>query len=434
MPTLSPSGTALLGLTMVVGLLAGVLAYAVFRIGGAARQARLALAASDPDRVLLTSALQDAVMRLRQQEQQSLARAEASEHLSALIVDHLRAGLLVARGDGTVLSLNPAARRLLGVADAPLPAPLDAVLGDVPELTTCIRGALAGGAAATRTTLALAHRAPGRPSHLGVTLSPLPAQAGQGPGVVCLFTDLSAVVALEEQLRLRDALARVGELTAGIAHEFRNGLATIHGYARLLDPDALGAPHAAYVQGIRDETTALGEVVTNFLRYARPERVTWQPLPLSAVVQRAVADVHAPEGAIHVEGAFGWVDGDEVLLRQTLANLLRNALEACETAGTTPDIRVVGEVRQAEREVQVRVADNGPGLPGDALARERLFQPFVTSRSRGTGLGLALVQKFVVLHHGRVEALDGPGGGAQFVLHLPLGGPMADGRPPGQPS
>lgn len=423
MPALSPSGLALLGLTGIIGLLAGLLAYAVFRMGSAARDARKVFAEGNTDRVLLTAALQDAVTRLRAQEQQSLARAEASEHLSALIVDHLSAGLLVVSRDAQVRSINPAGRRLLQAGEMALPAPLGDVLAEVPELATVIRGQLAGAPSAARLTLTLAPRGPGRPSHLGVTLSPLPAQDGQGPGVVCLFTDLSAVVALEEQLRLKDALARVGELTAGIAHEFRNGLATIHGYARLLDPDALGAPHAAYVQGIRDETTALGEVVTNFLRYARPERVTWQPLPLAAVVQRAVADVHAPEGAIRVEGAFGWVDGDEVLLRQTFANLLRNALEACQTAGTPPVITVAGEVRQAERVVQVRVADNGPGLPGDALARERLFQPFVTSRSRGTGLGLALVQKFVVLHNGRVEARDGPGGGALFAVDLPLGGP-----------
>ena len=83
----------------------------------------------------------------------------------------------------------------------------------------------------------------GGPSHLGVTLSPWTGGAAGETGVICLFTDLSRVVTLEEQLRLKDALARLGELTAGLAHEFRNGLATIHGYARLLDPG--GAAGAA---------------------------------------------------------------------------------------------------------------------------------------------------------------------------------------------
>src|ERR671920_2582982 len=95
---------------------------------------------------------------------------------------------------------------------------------------------------------------------------------GRTSGVICLFTDLSRVVGLEEQLRLKDALARLGELTAGLAHEFRNGLATIHGYARLLDPQSLPDQARTCVEGIRAETIALGEVVTNFLRFARPDQ------------------------------------------------------------------------------------------------------------------------------------------------------------------
>jgi signal transduction histidine kinase len=131
-----------------------------------------------------------------------------------------------------------------------------------------------------------------------------------------------------------------------------------------------------------------------------------------------VADTDTADGAIEVEGAFGHVPGDEVLLRQAFDNLLRNAVEACSVAGIVPRVRVRGEPRPADGVVRVTVEDNGPGLPpGD---RERLFQPFVTTRSRGTGLGLALVQKIVVTHDGQVRAGDAPGGGACFTVHLPL--------------
>ena len=106
-----------------------------------------------------------------------------------------------------------------------------------------VREAAAGKRLAVRRHIATGDTI-GGPSHLGVTLSPWTGGPGAS-GVICLFTDLSRVVALEEQLRLKDALARLGELTAGLAHEFRNGLATIHGYARLLDPavpDLAGVP------------------------------------------------------------------------------------------------------------------------------------------------------------------------------------------------
>src|SRR5207244_4957753 len=100
-------------------------------------------------------------------------------------------------------------------------------------------------------------------SRFGVTVSPLFDEKGEMHGAVCLFADLTAVQQLEEQLRLKESLATVGELTAGIAHEFRNGLATIHGYGKLLDPAQLPPASRKYVEGIRAEAVALGEVVTN---------------------------------------------------------------------------------------------------------------------------------------------------------------------------
>src|SRR5205809_5314953 len=106
-----------------------------------------------------------------------------------------------------------------------------------------------------------------RASHLGVTVSPI--LEGGMHGAICLFSDLTAVMELEDQLRLKDTLARLGELTAGIAHEFRNGLATIHGYSRLMVPQELPEAYRPYVAGIREEAEALGRVVTNFLNFAR---------------------------------------------------------------------------------------------------------------------------------------------------------------------
>ncbi len=312
--------------------------------------------------------------------------------------------------------LNPAGHRILGVAPRAMPAELDDLLAPVPALAALVRDAAAGRHTVSRRHIATGE-AGGEPAHLGVTLSPWSGGPGEG-GVICLFTDLSRVVALEEQLRLKDALARLGELTAGLAHEFRNGLATVHGYARLLDPAALPAPHGAYAEGIRSETQALGDVVTKFLEFARPERVTLQPLALELVVRRAVHDVDAEGAHVTVTGTFGQVEGDDVLLRQAFSNLVRNAVEAGQRAGRTPEVEVRGTVHAPEGVVEVTVADNGPGLP--ETDRDRLFQPFFTTRSDGTGLGLALVLKFVVTHNGSVRAGNRPGGGAVFTVLLPL--------------
>jgi signal transduction histidine kinase len=233
-----------------------------------------------------------------------------------------------------------------------------------------------------------------------VSVSPLTGPDGHLQAAVCLFTDLTEVVELEEQLRLKEALAGVGELTAGLAHEFRNGLATIHGYARLLDPARLPEAYQPYVEGIRQETDAMGEVVTNFLNFARPEPLTLAPLDLRAIVERAAADLQLERGRIEVIGDFGEVLGDEVLLRQAVSNLIRNSVEACTAASIEPVIQVDGVVDASH--VRITVEDNGPGIPGDALSR--IFKPFVTTKAHGSGLGLAIV-------------------GAQFRIQLPLAVP-----------
>ena len=132
----------------------------------------------------------------------------------------------------------------------------------------------------------------GRVSHIGLTVSPIRDVSTDTPhGVICLFSDLSEVMELEEQLRLKDSLARLGEMTAGIAHEFRNGLATIHGYSRLLDLDRLEERERSYFQAIRQETESLGRVVTNFLSFARPTELALAPLDMSVLVERVAEEI-----------------------------------------------------------------------------------------------------------------------------------------------
>ena len=217
-------------------------------------------------------------------------------------------------------------------------------------------------------------------------------------------------------MRLKEALARLGELTAGLAHEFRNGLATIHGYGRLLDPDALPEQARTCVNGIRSETVALGEVVTNFLRFARPEQITLAPVDLQTVIVRAIGDVPNAVAAVSVEGPAASVNGDDVLLLRAFSNLIRNSLEACADAGTAPRVTIRTEV--TETDAHVVVQDNGPGFTAESLAK--VFQPFATTKANGTGLGLAIVQKVIVSHNGHITAANSPDGGAQFRLRLPL--------------
>lgn len=417
MPTAGATGYAFLGLTVLVSLLVAALAFAVMRFAAAARDSRSHARASRTESALLSAALEEAIGKLKAQERATAARAEASERLNSEIVASLTSGLLVVDGQGRLQIVNPAARRILDLPASALGEPAAGVLGGMPALAALIDAGLRSGSALGRRTIRF-ESADG-PAFLGVSVSPLPVAIGGPHSVVCLFTDLTSVIALEEQLRLKEALARLGELTAGLAHEFRNGLATIHGYARLLDPETLPEPVRPYVEGIRSETETMRQVVTNFLNFARPEPLTLVPVDLEDVIRRAADDL--PAGArVVIGGDFGTIEGDEVLLRRAFGNLIRNGVEACAGVGDDCDVRVTGERLGPASRVRVSVRDRGAGLSAAALPH--LFRPFFTTKGHGTGLGLAIVQKVIVSHNGHVSARNHPEGGAEFRVTLPIAG------------
>ena len=337
---------------------------------------------------------------LKAQERATAARAEASERLSGEIVASLTSGLVVVDGNGRVQTVNPAARRILQLEDTAR-VPDAALLDEVPALGAVIQESLRTSHPVLRRTLALDRS--GESMRLGVSVSPIAAERAPA-GAICLFSDLTDVFALEEQLRLKEALARLGELTAGLAHEFRNGLATIHGYARLMDPAALPAAQRPYIEGIRDETQALGEIVTRFLSFAGPYPLALAPMDLRTIVERAAED--APAAHLTIDGEFVSVDADEVLLRQAISNLFRNSVEACNAHGRAAQIDVHAHVDRAHGVGAPHARRQRPRHRPRALPR--VFQPFFTQRPGGTGLGLAIVQKVIVSHNGRVSAANRP--------------------------
>ena len=419
---LTPSAYTFLGLTALVAGLVAVLVFALLRVSAAAADTRRNLRGSGAETALLSAALQEAVTKLKAQERATAARADASERLSGEIISSLTAGLLVVGLHGEVRILNPAGLRMLDLPESLRPEAYQRSPREQPLLDV-IDECLTRGVAIVRRAVVLPEAGHGV-THLGVSVSPLSDAQGQLHGAICLFTDLTAIKDLEEQLRLKESLATVGELTAGIAHEFRNGLATIQGYSKLFDLPALPASYRPYVEGIRSETESLSQVVTNFLNFARPAQLTLTEVHLRAICERAAEeirpDARALGGDVEVRGDFGVIEGDEVLLRQAFSNLLRNALEACSGAEGPPRIAIQSELDLAAKVSRIGVTDNGPGVP--AALRERVFQPFFTMKRNGTGLGLALVQKIIVFHNGRIAVATAPQGGASFQITLPLAG------------
>jgi len=375
---MTKAGSLLLLLTAIVAALAGILAFAVSKFLLAARSTARAGREGGAETAFMAAAMEEALQKMRVQERAMQARAEASERLSGEIIASMTSGLLVVSQEGMVRTLNPAGRHLIGLPDSDWMRDYREVLRDSTPLADVIHECLVGRRPIVRRTVKM-YRGVGA-SHLGITVSPIRDESGHEHGAICLFSDLSEVADLEDQLRLKDSLARLGELTAGIAHEFRNGLATIHGYSRLLDLERLPADFKPYVQGIREETEELGQVVTNFLNFAKPAELMLVPVDIGVLAEKAAEEIRAEArargGDVTVTGRFGTVEGDEVLLRQAFSNLCRNALEAC--IDVPPRIMVEGGT-DGSGMLRVSVSDNGPGV--DPAVGERIFRPFFGYRA-----------------------------------------------------
>jgi signal transduction histidine kinase len=214
----------------------------------------------------------------------------------------------------------------------------------------------------------------------------------------------------QEELRDLEAMARAGELTAGIAHEVRNGLGTILGYARLLAP-VPGAGEVAL--GIQTECETLERVVRTFIDFVRREKLQAAPFDVGRMVRRVVAREQIRPGAaveVLVTEALT-LDADEELLERAFENLVRNAREA---AGPEGHVEVAAD-RLDPTGARVVVSDTGPGFPSDV----DVLRPFVSQRAGGLGLGLPIAVKIVRLHGGTVRLARREGGGARVEVKLP---------------
>lgn len=253
----------------------------------------------------------------------------------------------------------------------------------------------------------------------------------------------SEVVRLKEALARTNAqlerskrLAALGQMAAGIAHEVRNPLAAIQLYAGMivddLVPDGGGDRDLGTARSnatkIASAVQGLDGIVSDVLRFTRDLRPRRAVLVLRRVVDRAVENQRPVLEAAGVRVDVGdvpealCVDADAEMLHQALINLLRNAAEALAER-TDEDVttgHVVLSAARCEQDVRLKIADDGPGIPSDRI--EHIFDPFYTSRSTGTGLGLTIVHRIIDAHGGAISAVTGAaGGGAVFEICLPVG-------------
>jgi signal transduction histidine kinase len=360
--------------------------------------ARLAEHAERVEKDLVAS---NAELARRVEEVESLR-----SHLDA-VLRALPCGVLVLRADGSVASANPSACALLGVAEdtllhAPLPLALEPERAD----------------GSVREHV----RPDGAVRSLSVRRSPVATRGGRG--WVVIVDDRTAERRLAGELAARSKMAALGTMAGGIAHEVRNPLNAVRGFAELLRLELDGGSRAhRFASRICQGVDEVDGIVTSLLGFAASGKLTRAPIEPRELVDEAVESARSEPCAaerperwtVRARVACPRFQGDRIKLRQALRNLVANAIQAQPTGG-----HVVVDVSLTQATIELRVHDAGPGLP--AALRGRVGEPFLTTRAAGTGLGLALVHAIADVHGGRFEirAEPGPLGGADARIQIPF--------------
>jgi nitrogen fixation/metabolism regulation signal transduction histidine kinase len=371
-----------------------------------------------------------AQLRAKQRELERLSaraaeRAATAEQFSERVVASLPSGLVAFDSEGRATVANAPARALLGAEGRAEGEDYRRLLARAPELAGMVGRCLQTGELYRREEVT-ATLDGGRARRLGVTVAPVdPAPAGGSRGVLCMLTDITEVAELRETVALKRNLESLGEMSAGLAHEFKNALATLHGYAQLLQNVSMaGEARASATAALLQEVRSLSEMVTSFLNFARPKTPDLDDVSLRELLDTCAADLETlfkeRRVSLTIEGNFPEVRADERMLRQSLLNLLRNAAEAISDEAPERRVLVEGSVETdaaGRGWARVEVEDRGAGISEEDL--HKIFIPFFTTKSKGHGVGLALAHRVATDHGGTLSAANSPDGGAVFTLRLP---------------
>jgi signal transduction histidine kinase len=249
---------------------------------------------------------------------------------------------------------------------------------------------------------------------VGLTTVPLVGEGEAFLGAIALFADLTHVRSLEARVREMQTLADLGEISAGIAHEFRNSLSTILGYLKLARREPLPEDAGKRVRNAEEEAAELSRAVEGLLSFARPMHGEFQPADLAELVRETAERLERNTGGIRFDLDLEPVQiaADRALLARAIENLLRNSIEAI---GQKPEPTGTISVRtRANPSPTLQIEDDGVGLAAEDAPR--LMLPFQSDRASGLGLGLPLARKIALLHGGTLRLSGDPGRGATATI------------------
>jgi len=370
---------------------------------------------------LLSGSLAEGLRSTGAQLEQASSELADLQALNQHVIDSLPSGLVTTDAEHHVLTFNRAAEAITGLTfRSVVGRPITEILPLPPEFTAGVDRGVVG---VRPRRIDLRYRTADRRGEieLGVGASSLDAP-GARAGYLFTFQDVTDLKKLERDGRMRQRLAAVGEMAAGIAHEIRNPLASMSGSIQILRQELpLTAEQEQLMDIVLRESERLNNTIRSFLAYARPQKFAIERFDVrralndTALLLRNSGELRAGHVIdVDVPADELWYEADEGQIKQIVWNLATNGLRAMPDGGP---LRLIGVMDEDSSAVVISVRDEGVGIPAEEL--DRLFQPFHGTFARGTGLGLAIVHRIVTDYNGEIQVSSQPGGGTTVSVHLP---------------
>ncbi|MCP4548981.1 MAG: PAS domain S-box protein [bacterium] len=339
------------------------------------------------------------------------------------IIAAIPSGLVGLDRDGHVCRWNDGATRILGMGRGGIVGRMvdQWPINGQESIVALLKEALMG-KTVKRGSLVV-QRSDGKSIPLGISTSRLGGDGAGGTGAVAVFQDLTDVRKIQDEMKKQERLAAIGTLSASIAHEIRNPLASIAGSVEMLSADLdVSGENKELLDLIIKESDRLNELITSFLEFTRdrePEFVTVSPVSVVKEVIREV-EIRTEAGPdLTLEFEEGDISeriiADPKMLKQVILNLILNACQAMSWLGTIR-VSLQGDEKDGMADIRIVCKDNGPGVP--ETARARIFEPFFSTKKEGTGLGLPIAHRIAELHNGNLELVTDEDPGATFLFSI----------------
>jgi two-component system, sporulation sensor kinase E len=370
----------------------------------------------------LVAELQERERELKALSELNQQKADNLENFSHYLMKSLDSGVITLDEEGKILSVNQAARDLLGLERGEW---VSRYISELPRycdpINEMVRGVSQVGNNEPYRELSIATGTPER-SLIGVTVSAVYDANNSRIGFSVLLYDLREISRLRVELQKREQLAALGEMSGGLAHQLRNALGSARGYSRLVEKKIqAGADCADSLEKLGEELSQTDQLVSRFLDFARPLHVIRESINLEQFVSEIVEgfkvreisrvirfDVHSDESAE--------VFADTLMIKQAITNVLENAIKSYQGEPG----RVVIAVQKNSDRIVIEISDEGEGIEQENL--DKVFLPFFTTRTDGSGLGLALAKKIVDLHNGQLTVQSRRGKGTTVKIILSMSG------------